>query len=113
MINGYTYRTTVGDMGGVCMLPLSAEKRQGAGVSASQDVDVDLELDTEPREVAVPADPAEALGRNDDARHAFDTLSDSAKRRHVLSVDGAKGLDTRRRRIDAVIASLRDKVGNQ
>lgn len=47
-IGGYTYRSTVASMGGVFMLPLSAEHRSGAGVSAGDEVDVDVELDTAP-----------------------------------------------------------------
>ena len=33
-INGYAYRSTVAPMGGVFMLPISSEHRQGAGVAA-------------------------------------------------------------------------------
>jgi Bacteriocin-protection, YdeI or OmpD-Associated len=53
-------------------------------------VDVDLELDTEPREVAVPPDLADALDRDLDARRAFDALSYSGKQRLVLLVERAK-----------------------
>jgi hypothetical protein len=54
-INGYTYRSSVGSMGGRFMLGISAEVRTGAGVQAGDEVDIDVELDTEPREVSVPA----------------------------------------------------------
>lgn len=106
-INGYTYRSTVGVMGGVAMLPLSAENREAAGVAAGDEVDVELVLDTEPREVAVPADLAAALDSNPDARRVFVGLSYSARRRHVLAVEGAKSPETHRRRIDGVITDLR------
>ena len=33
-IKGYTYRTSVASMGGKFMLPVSAEHREGAGVTA-------------------------------------------------------------------------------
>lgn len=107
-INGYTYRSTVGVMGGVFMLPLSADNRQGAGIAGGDEIDVELELDNEPREVTVPADLTTALDADAEAQRAFDDLSYSAKRRHVLAVEGAKTPETRRRRIDAVIASLRE-----
>lgn len=106
-INGYTYRGTVAVMGGVFMLPVSAEHRQRAGVAAGDEVEVELELDTEPREVAVPADLATALDGDAAAHRAFDDLSYSAQRRHVLAVEGAKTAETRQRRIDAVMTSLR------
>jgi antitoxin component of MazEF toxin-antitoxin module len=106
-INGYTYRTTIGVMGGVSMLPLSAEHRQAAGLAAGDEVEVELELDTEPREVIVPADLAAALEEDASAQRAFNQLSYSARRRHVLSVEGARTPETRGRRIHAVIGSLR------
>jgi Bacteriocin-protection, YdeI or OmpD-Associated/Domain of unknown function (DUF1905) len=110
-INEYTYRSTLGVMGGVTMLPLSADHRQGAGVAAGDDVDIELVLDTEPREVAVPPDLAAALEKDGDAQRVFNTLSYSAKQRHVLSVEGAKSPETRQRRIEAVIASLHKDFG--
>ena len=107
-IGGYTYRTTVAPMGGVFMIPLSAENRVGAGVAAGDEVDVDVELDTEPRVVTVPPDFAEALDRQPDARKAFDALSYSNQRRHVLSIEGAKTDETRQRRIGKAVDMLRE-----
>ncbi|MDV7086201.1 YdeI/OmpD-associated family protein [Rhodococcus opacus] len=106
-IGGHTYRTTVAPMGGVFMIPLSAENRAGAGVAAGDEVDVDVELDTEPRVVTVPPDFAEALDRQPDARKAFDALSYSNQRRHVLSIEGAKTDETRQRRIGKAVDALR------
>ncbi len=44
-INGYRYRSTVAAMGGVFMLPISAEHRAGAGVNAGDSVLVTLTPD--------------------------------------------------------------------
>jgi hypothetical protein len=104
-VAGYTYRTTVAPMSGSYWIPLAAEHRTAAGVSAGDTVEVSLELDTAPRTVDVPADLATALDAAG-VRAAFDALSYSNQRRHVLSVDGAKTDDTRRRRIDKVVAEL-------
>lgn len=106
-INGHAYRSTVASMGGEFMLPLSAENREGAGVAAGNEVEVDIELDTEPREVIVPSDLAEALDRDPDLRRSFDGLSYSRKQRLVLPVEGAKTAETRRRRIDKALEELR------
>lgn len=106
-VGTHTYRTTIAPMGGRFMVALSAENRSAAGVAAGDDVDVELELDTEPRELAVPADLAAALDRDPAARQAFDALSYSNQRRHVLSVEAAKTSDTRQRRIDKVVAAVR------
>ena len=105
-IGGHMYRSTVAPMGGVFMLPLSAENREAAGVAAGDEVDVGIELDTEPREVTVPTDFATALKRAPNAKKTFDALSYSRKRAHVLSIEGAKTPETRKRRIDKSIAEL-------
>jgi hypothetical protein len=107
-INGHTYRSTVASRGGEFVLPISAENREGAGVVAGDEVDVDIELDTEPREVAVPPDFAEALDRDEAARRSFEGLSYSQKQRHVLSIEGAKTAETRQRRIDKAVGALRE-----
>ena len=108
-IGGYTYRSTVGVMGGQFMLPLSAENRTAAGVAAGDEVEVEVELDTRSREVTVPADFAEALGQDAGARQAFDKLSNSHKQRWILSITSAKAEQTRQRRIDKAVEALREK----
>jgi len=107
-INGYTYRSTVAPMGGAFMLPLSAENRASAGVAAGDEVEVDLDLDTEPREVSVPPDFADALAQDAEARRFFDGLSYSNKQRIVLSIEGAKIAETRQRRIAKAVVLLRE-----
>jgi len=107
-INGHTYRSTVAVMGGVFMVGVSAENRESASVAGGDEVDVELELDTAPREVAVPADLAEALDHDPDAKKRFDSLSYSHKRAHVLAVEGAKTADTRQRRIAKAVSMLRE-----
>jgi hypothetical protein len=105
-IGSYTYRSTIAPMGGRFLLPLSAEHRTAAGLVAGDEVDVVVELDEEPRELVVPDDLAAALKRNPAARKAFDALSYSNRRRHVLSVEGAKTAETRQRRIEKVVEAL-------
>jgi hypothetical protein len=105
-INGYTYPSTVGIMGGAFLIPVSAEVRAKAGVAAGDEVDIDLVPDDEPRVVEVPSDLAAALDQAPGARQAYGQLSYSAQRRHVLSVEQAKTAPTRQRRIEAVIAEL-------
>lgn len=107
-IHGYTYRSTIAPMGGLFYLPVRAEVRERAGVAAGDEVEVDVELDTEPREVTVPEDMAAALAADADARHAFDALSYSNKRRIILSIEDAKTAETRQRRIDKAVSSLRE-----
>lgn len=107
-IHGYTYRSTVATMGGVFMLPVSAEVRAGAGVAAGDEVDVEIELDAEPREVTLPADFADALDKDAEAKRFFEGLSYSNKRRFVLPIEEARSDETRQRRIVKAVAMLRE-----
>lgn len=107
-IGAYTYRSTVATMGGVYMLPLSAENRAGAGVAAGDEVEVGLELDTAPRVLDIPADLAATLDGEADAKRFFEGLSYSNKRRIVLQIEGAKTADTRQRRIEKSVGLLRE-----
>ncbi len=105
-INGYSYPSSVGSMGGRSLIPVSAEVRAKAGVAAGDEVDVDVVADTEPRTVEIPGDLSAALDAEPAARRAFERLSYSGRHRHVLSVTGAKTPETRQRRIGKAIAEL-------
>ena len=107
-IGDHTFRSTIAAYGDIYMLPLSAENRTAAGVSAGDDVEVELELDTAPREIAVPEDLAAALAGDPDAARTFAALSYSNKSFWVLSVEGAKTPETRTRRIEKAVATLRE-----
>jgi len=105
-IKGHTYRTTVAPMGGRFMLPVSSDNRASAGVAAGDVVDVEIALDTEPREVPVPPDLAEALDAEPDAKPYFDGLPYSHKLRYVLAIEGAKTAETRQRRVAKAVSAL-------
>jgi hypothetical protein len=105
-IGKYSYRSTVMPMGGVYMLPLAAEHRIAAGVSANQEIEVTLELDTAERTVTIPADLATAMRKAAGTRAAFDGLSYTRRKEMVLAVEGAKQEETRLRRIAKAIAEL-------
>jgi antitoxin component of MazEF toxin-antitoxin module len=105
-INGYSYASSVGSMGGRSLIPISAEVRDKAGVAAGDEVDVDIVPDTAPRVVSVPDDLAAALSRLPAARQGFDRLSYSGQQRYVLSVQQAKTPETRQRRVDKAVAEL-------
>jgi bifunctional DNA-binding transcriptional regulator/antitoxin component of YhaV-PrlF toxin-antitoxin module len=105
-VGGTTYRSTVAPRGGQFLIPLSAERREAAGVAAGDTVDVDLELDTEPRVVEVPPDLAAALDAAPAARRRFDAMSYSHQLQHVLAVTDAKTEATRESRVAAVLAAM-------
>lgn len=105
-INGYTYPSTVGSMGGRSLIPVSADVRGKAGVAAGDEVDVDVVLDTQPRHVELPVDLAAALDREPAARQAFDRLSYSGQHRYVVAIEQAKTDETRQRRITKAVTEL-------
>jgi hypothetical protein len=105
-INGYSYPSTIGVMGGVSLIPVSADVRAKARVSAGDEVDIDLVPDTGPRTVDVPADLAAALATVPAARLAFDKLSYSGQQRYVLSIEQAKTPETRQRRVEKTVTEL-------
>jgi hypothetical protein len=105
-INCYSYPSTVGVMGGLSLIPVSADVRAKAGVAAGDEVDIDLVPDTGPRTVEVPADLAAALASVPAARQAFDKLSYSGQQRYVLGIEQAKTAETRRRRVEKAVTEL-------
>jgi len=107
-INDYTYRTTVAVMGGVYMLPYSAENREAAKIKANENVEVTLELDTEPHLVNIPEDLARNLIENN-VMDEFESLSYSIRKEYVRQVESAKAQETRDRRILNVISNLLKK----
>jgi uncharacterized protein YdeI (YjbR/CyaY-like superfamily) len=53
-----------------------------------------------------PSDEFWALDAHPDAKEAFDKLSYSNRKRHVLAVEGAKTEETRHRRLDKIVTEL-------
>ena len=106
-LNGFSYRSTVAVMGGKFLIPLSAERRESAKVKGGDNMDITLELDTEPREVELPTDFKKALAKDKKTLTFFESLSYSARQRHVLPISQAKTDETRQRRIEKAIADLK------
>jgi hypothetical protein len=110
-IAGHTWRSTVASRSGRFLLGVSAENRAAAGVAAGDELDVEVEPDTAPREVAVPADLAEALDREPGLRPAFDSLSYTHRKEHVRALEDAKKPETRQRRLEKTLAAVRARAG--
>jgi hypothetical protein len=104
-IAGYRYASTIASMGGRFLVPVAAEHREAARLTAGDTIEVSLDLDTAPRTVDVPDDLAAALAETG-VREAFDALSPSARKAHVTTVTGTTVAETRARRIAKVVTSL-------
>ncbi len=109
-VGAHTYRTTVASMGGRFLVPLNADNRAAARVSSGDEVDVDIEPDDEPREVAVPADLAAALGQDAEAQTFYDQLAFTHRKEWVRWVEEAKKAETRAARITKTVSSLHDGI---
>ncbi|MGY0236947.1 YdeI/OmpD-associated family protein [Longispora urticae] len=106
-VNGHSWKSRVAILRGRHLLGLSNAHRRAAGVEIGEEVEVEVELDTEPRVVVEPADFARALDADPVARAAYDNLAYSHKREHVHAIESAKKPETRQRRIEKAIATLR------
>jgi len=106
-INAHTYRSAVGKMGEKYLISLSAENRKKANVHGGDTIEVDVELDTQPRTVDVPEDLQKALDKNQTAKTNFEKLAPSKKKAIVLSIIDAKTEETKMRRIEKTVESLK------
>jgi hypothetical protein len=106
-INGHSWRSRVAIMRGRYLLGLSNANREAAGVVTGEEVEVELAFDPEPLAVNVPEDFARALDAEPAARTAYDRLTQSRKREQVRAIQSAKKPETRKRRIENALATLK------
>ena len=97
-INGYTWRSTVGNRGGIQYIVVNAEARRSAGVKAGDLVTIALEPDTEKREIKIPTPLQKALGAK--LTQTLNGLSFTHKKEFIVWYSAAKKEDTRTRRVE-------------
>ena len=102
----HTYRSSLASRYGGFIISLSAQNRTEAKIGAGDTVEVTLELDDSPRTVTLPADLEAALA-SAGALEAFVALSYSKQRAFIDPVEAAKAVDTRARRVEMVVTTLR------
>src|SRR5215469_11952415 len=93
-INGYTWRSTVGNRGGIQYIVVNAAARRSAGVKAGDVVTIALEPDTEKREIEIPMALRRALGKK------LTQKLDAHKKEFIVWYSEAKMEDTRARRLE-------------
>ena len=106
-INGFKFRTRTMRYGGVYLLGLNREAREGAGVDAGDTVAVELELDQAPHDVTFRASWRARLTA---LRAFFDSLSYTHRREYARWISEAKRDETRRRRLERALGLLRAGV---
>jgi len=105
-LNGYTYRSTIADMGTGPCIPLRRSNREAAGLEGGEKLNVTLQLDEEKREVKPPAELARALKAAPPAWNRWRELSYSHQREYAESIEQAKKPETRARRIDGAVRMI-------
>lgn len=108
-LNGYTYRSTIAQMGDGPCIPLRKSHREAAGLEGGETLRVTLELDAGERKVEPPRDFVAALKAAPQAWERWQALSYTHQREHVEALAGAKKPETRARRLTAAVKSLAAK----
>jgi bifunctional DNA-binding transcriptional regulator/antitoxin component of YhaV-PrlF toxin-antitoxin module len=108
-INNAGYRGTVCRMGGKYMMIVPKAFRDAAGVKAGDRVKVVMERDLDERAIEAPDDLLAALSSTAGAKAAWDKLSYTHKKEHVLAIQDAKREETRAGRIEKTLAMLISK----
>jgi hypothetical protein len=94
-------------MRGQRLIGISAANRTAARISEGDIIEIDVELDEGPREVAEPADLADALNDCPQARASFDRLPFALRQKHVRTIVEARSTEVRERRIGKLIGALK------
>jgi hypothetical protein len=106
-INAHTWKSRVAIMRERYPSGLSNANRKAAGCLRADEVEVQVELDIQARVVAEPMiSPAPSMPTPPLAR-AYNRLAYKHKREHVLAIETAKRADTRERRIQQALETLR------
>ncbi len=108
IIEGVPYRGSLVRMGTEHhLLPVLKAIRQQTGKAIGDEIEVTVEEDTLPRQVAVPADLAQALESDASGKDFFQRLSYTHQKEYVAWVEEAKRSETRQARIIKTIEMLK------
>jgi len=106
-INGFTFPGLLAPMGkGFHALGIRKELRQKTGITFGDEVLIKLESETEPREIAVPADLEALLSKNPESKIKFEKLAYTHRREYVQWIEEAKKPETRQRRLEKMLEML-------
>jgi uncharacterized protein YdeI (YjbR/CyaY-like superfamily) len=107
-LNGYTYRTTISDMGDGPMIPVRKAVAEAAGAVKGKRISVAIELDEAERTVELPAELVKMMTKAE--RAAFETYSFTHRREYVEAIAAAKRPETRAKRIALAVQAARKKL---
>ncbi len=105
-VNGYTYQSTATGVDGKCMVVFPTKDRHASGAKAGDIISVTLELDSGYREVSIPPELQSALATSGLGK-IFEDLAYSKRKEFARQVTDAKAEDTKNRRIEKIIQSIK------
>ena len=106
-IDGIPFKGTLLPFGsGRHFIVVKSELRAKIGKGAGDRVKIAMDLDTSPVLVAIPRDFAAALKSRPGVKVEFEKMAPSHRKAYVEWVDGAKGKDTRARRIAKALSMI-------
>jgi hypothetical protein len=105
-INGFPFRSSLMNMGDGHMMAVNAQLRAGGHCKAGDTVEVVMELDEDKRTVEVPAYLKKIINSDSRAKEFWPKLSFTDQKEYVREIDGAKRLETREKRIAAMMDAL-------
>lgn len=100
-------RLRLSRMDGRNMIGFSKASRAEARIEIGEQFDVTIRVDDADRVIEIPPALAEALDADPAVRAAFETLAPSRRKEMARQIAEAKQDDTRRRRLEKVLATLR------
>ncbi len=100
-------RLRLARMGGQNMIGFSKAARTEAGVEPGEQIEVTIRVDSEERVIEVPPALAEALDADPAVRASFENLAPSKRKEMARQIAEAKQDETRQRRLEKVLESLR------
>lgn len=109
-IDGHLYRGSLVRMGGCDhILGIRKDIREAIGKTFGDVVKIVIEEDSEPREIAIPADLRQAFKTNPDAEAFFQQLAYTHQKEYVQWIAQAKREETRQGRVAQAIQLLKEK----
>ena len=109
-INGFSFRSSLMNMGDGHMMVINAQMRAGAKCKGGDTVAVLMELDQDKRTVEVPAHLKKLIAGDPKAKEYWSKLSFTHQKEYVREIEGAKRPETREKRITAMMDALRKGV---
>jgi hypothetical protein len=109
-MNGFPFQNSLLPQGdGTHAMAVNKDLQAGANARAGDTVHIVLERDTAKRDVALPVELEDALGRDATASAAFAEMAPSCRKEYADWIGSAKKPETRASRVVKALALIREK----